>query len=196
MPNDRRILRFASVAIVLGLALTGCKAKYPACEADRDCKDKEFCVDRKCQQCRNNWDCGHGFACNAGSCSPISGYCHDRSECPGGQECLPITVGAVSSTANAPAAHTASRALASQDAPATATALSARRASTVRAWRTRASLNQNPTNTARGTSARASAPIRDRQSKMYSPSRTVSGHHAMPRSSRYAGGTNTTAHRP
>jgi len=71
MPNDRRILRFASVAIVLGLALTGCKAKYPACEADRDCKDKEFCVDRKCQQCRNSWDCGHGFACDAGSCSPI-----------------------------------------------------------------------------------------------------------------------------
>ncbi len=83
-----RIVLFAPVAIVLGLALTGCKAQYPACNVDRDCKDKEFCVDRKCQQCRNSWDCGHGLACNVGLCSPIPGYCHDRSECPGGRECF------------------------------------------------------------------------------------------------------------
>ena len=88
MPNARHLVRFSLVAISLGLALTGCKAQYPACDADRDCKDKEFCVDRKCQQCRNNGDCGQGRACTSGRCSAILGYCRDKRECAKGQVCM------------------------------------------------------------------------------------------------------------
>jgi Cys-rich repeat protein len=88
MPDAGHIIRFSLVAISLGLALTGCKAQYPACDADRDCKDKEFCVDRKCQQCRNNGDCGQGRACTSGRCSAILGYCRDKSECAKGQVCM------------------------------------------------------------------------------------------------------------
>jgi peptidoglycan-associated lipoprotein len=88
MPNSRDILRFNLVAIVLGLAVTGCKTQYPACDADHDCKEKEFCVARKCQQCRDNGDCGEGRACSSGRCSPIPGYCRDKSGCFGGQVCI------------------------------------------------------------------------------------------------------------
>jgi peptidoglycan-associated lipoprotein len=88
MPNARHILRFDSVVILLGLAITSCKAEYPACDSDHDCKSKEFCVDRKCQQCRNNGDCGAGRTCGSGRCAPIAGYCHDKSECIGGLECI------------------------------------------------------------------------------------------------------------
>ena len=88
MQIARHILRFDSVVILLGLAITGCKAEYPACDSDRDCKSKEFCVDRKCQQCRNNGDCGSGRTCTSGRCAPIAGYCHDKSECTLGLECI------------------------------------------------------------------------------------------------------------
>jgi len=88
MPNARHILRFDSVVILLGLAITSCKAEYPACDSDHDCKSKEFCVDRKCQQCRNNGDCGAGRTCGSGRCAPIAGYCHDKNECTLGLECI------------------------------------------------------------------------------------------------------------
>lgn len=76
--------------LALGLlaAVAGCKPDYPSCETDKDCKEKEFCVNRKCQQCRDNNDCREGFACNQGACSAIAGYCKDKSQCPAGQECI------------------------------------------------------------------------------------------------------------
>ena len=74
--------------VVSGIWLTGCKPDYPSCETDSDCKPKEFCVARKCQQCRDTRDCPDGTACQAGKCSPISGFCRDKSQCPAGQECI------------------------------------------------------------------------------------------------------------
>jgi peptidoglycan-associated lipoprotein len=72
------------------LAVAGCGPNYPACETDKDCKQnpKEFCVARKCQQCRDSRDCPTGNQCNAGRCGPIAGYCTDRSQCAAGQECI------------------------------------------------------------------------------------------------------------
>jgi peptidoglycan-associated lipoprotein len=66
----------------------GCAPKYPSCETDKQCKENEFCVDRKCQQCRDNGDCREGYACSAGKCTAIPGYCTEKSQCPAGQECI------------------------------------------------------------------------------------------------------------
>jgi peptidoglycan-associated lipoprotein len=66
----------------------GCKPEYPACETDKDCKDKEFCVARKCQMCRDSSDCGAGKECVNGACKAIPGYCTGRSDCKPGQDCI------------------------------------------------------------------------------------------------------------
>jgi peptidoglycan-associated lipoprotein len=70
------------------LATPACKPDYPACDTDQDCKAKEFCIGRKCQQCRNSNDCGPGRECSNGKCNAIPGYCTDKSQCPAGLECL------------------------------------------------------------------------------------------------------------
>ena len=75
-------------AALLFLVLPGCKPEYPKCDSDKDCKEKEFCVANKCQQCRNSDDCGAGFECQEGKCSAIAGYCSDASQCPAGQACV------------------------------------------------------------------------------------------------------------
>jgi peptidoglycan-associated lipoprotein len=77
-----------ALTIALAAATTGCKPDYPSCETDKDCHNKEFCVGRKCQQCRDAKDCEIGNTCNAGKCEHIPGYCRNKSECPGGQECI------------------------------------------------------------------------------------------------------------
>jgi peptidoglycan-associated lipoprotein len=73
-------------ALIL-MAMSGCKPDYPTCDTDKDCKEKEFCVARKCQQCRNNGDCAEGQQCTAGRCSAIAGYCKDVSQCAEGEIC-------------------------------------------------------------------------------------------------------------
>jgi peptidoglycan-associated lipoprotein len=86
-----------SLSLFLGLLLvgatvgaTGCDPTYPNCETDKHCKKdpKEYCVNKKCAQCRDARDCGEGQACNAGRCNAIEGYCRDASQCPGGQVCV------------------------------------------------------------------------------------------------------------
>jgi peptidoglycan-associated lipoprotein len=80
-------LLFAGV--VLAFAVEGCgPGPYPNCDNDKDCKPKEFCVARKCQQCRQTTDCPAGTQCNAGKCGAIPGFCTDRSQCGNGQECI------------------------------------------------------------------------------------------------------------
>ena len=74
--------------LLAAFAVAGCKPDYPSCETDKDCHEKEFCVARKCQQCRESSDCAVGSACNAGKCERIPGYCRNKSECPAGQDCL------------------------------------------------------------------------------------------------------------
>ena len=74
------------VALLLVTA-PACKPEYPACETDKDCKTKEFCVARKCQMCRDNNDCGEGRECSNGKCSVIVGFCKDNAQCPAGEVC-------------------------------------------------------------------------------------------------------------
>jgi peptidoglycan-associated lipoprotein len=71
-----------------GFVGSGCKPDYPTCETDKDCHDKEFCVDRKCQQCRKADDCPIGNECQSGKCQPIAGYCRSKSDCPADKECV------------------------------------------------------------------------------------------------------------
>ena len=67
--------------------LIGCGPDYPKCDSDKDCKDKEYCVNNLCQQCRGDADCGAGQQCAAGACQAIEGYCNSSSECGVGQGC-------------------------------------------------------------------------------------------------------------
>src|SRR6266700_1679939 len=64
-----------SLLVTAAAAVAGCKPDYPSCETDKDCHEKEFCVDRKCQQCRDAKDCRPGQSCSAGKCEAIPGYC-------------------------------------------------------------------------------------------------------------------------
>jgi peptidoglycan-associated lipoprotein len=70
------------------LAFAGCGPDYPKCDTDKDCHEKEFCVARTCQKCRDTRDCPAGQQCSNGVCGAISGYCTDRSQCGVGQECI------------------------------------------------------------------------------------------------------------
>jgi peptidoglycan-associated lipoprotein len=79
---------FAGIVLAAVVTTAGCGPNYPTCDTDKDCKPKEFCVARKCQQCRDTRDCPAGSQCNAGKCGAISGYCTDRSQCASGQECI------------------------------------------------------------------------------------------------------------
>ncbi len=82
------MLRFAMVFCCLALVACG-KPKYPACENDDHCKDKsEFCVNKQCQQCRNDKDCKDGKVCKAGRCEAKSTACTDDTQCPTGQSCI------------------------------------------------------------------------------------------------------------
>jgi peptidoglycan-associated lipoprotein len=70
------------------LAVASCGPNYPACDTDKDCHAKEFCVANKCQQCRDTRDCQAGYQCSNGACGAIAGYCSNRSQCAAGQECI------------------------------------------------------------------------------------------------------------
>jgi Cys-rich repeat protein len=73
-------------ALLIG-AMAGCTPDYPACDTDKNCKEKEFCVARKCQQCRNDGDCGEGRQCANGRCNAIPNFCKDASQCAEGELC-------------------------------------------------------------------------------------------------------------
>jgi peptidoglycan-associated lipoprotein len=84
----QRVLLFAAMMAAAVLTAAGCKPDYPTCETDKDCHQKEFCVARKCQQCRDSADCPVGSSCNAGKCEAIPGYCRSKSDCPADKECV------------------------------------------------------------------------------------------------------------
>ena len=78
------------VSVLIGgvILLPGCKPDYPSCDTDGDCRPKEFCVSKKCQQCRTNTDCPEGTACQAGKCGAVAGFCREKAQCPANQECI------------------------------------------------------------------------------------------------------------
>ncbi len=87
--NNVSLLFGIMVFGIFAAGVGGCKPDYPSCDTDTDCKEKnEFCVNKKCQQCRDAKDCRAGQSCEAGKCSAIPGYCTDKSMCPSGQECI------------------------------------------------------------------------------------------------------------
>ncbi|MCB9557820.1 MAG: OmpA family protein [Deltaproteobacteria bacterium] len=79
----------ASVGILaLTFFVAGCPSKpYPNCDNDKDCREGEFCVNKKCQQCRQSSDCDKGQTCKGGRCERIEGFCENNFECPEGKVC-------------------------------------------------------------------------------------------------------------
>src|SRR5678815_3688621 len=65
----------------------GCGPTYPKCDKDKDCHEKEFCVNGQCQQCRSDGDCKENEACNKGRCEARQA-CADDSACPSGTPCI------------------------------------------------------------------------------------------------------------
>jgi peptidoglycan-associated lipoprotein len=64
------------------------KPKYPACKGDKDCKENEKCVDKKCVQCATDADCKEGEECNdANACVKKEGWCTTDADCPDRQIC-------------------------------------------------------------------------------------------------------------
>ncbi len=79
--------------LLAGVLLTGCGPKYPSCGKDSHCKAKgEYCLDRKCAQCREAKHCpGAGedpcVTCTAGACGRKTGCCANNLDCGAGQKC-------------------------------------------------------------------------------------------------------------
>ena len=69
------------------LFVLGCRPQYPACRKDSDCRDREFCVQNRCQQCRTDADCSTGLSCAEGACRHDKAYCDTSADCSEGQIC-------------------------------------------------------------------------------------------------------------
>ncbi len=78
----------AGLLVMGSLCMTACGPDYPACDDDDDCKDKEFCVNNRCQLCRDDKDCGPGKQCAQGRCDPIPGFCRSKNDCGPGESCV------------------------------------------------------------------------------------------------------------
>jgi peptidoglycan-associated lipoprotein len=84
----RRSYLWLPALVCLALA-AGCPPKYPKCNNDKDCHEKEYCVNGQCQQCRSDADCPGG-KCAAGRCEQAvqPSACTDDAQCPAGQSCI------------------------------------------------------------------------------------------------------------
>ena len=86
-------LGFALTALVAVTLLGGCGPKYPDCATDAHCKAKgEFCVDKKCAQCREASQCPNAstdpcVTCDKGACGRKAGCCANNLDCKSGQKC-------------------------------------------------------------------------------------------------------------
>jgi peptidoglycan-associated lipoprotein len=73
-------------ALVLSAGCSGKKkAKYPICGKDKDCKDGEHCVNKRCLQCGEDSHCADGKKCVEGACVKVE--CTKDDECSDGQVC-------------------------------------------------------------------------------------------------------------
>jgi len=78
----------ALCALFIAAVVAGCGPDYPKCNKDKDCKEKEFCVNGNCQQCRGDGDCKKGEVCNKGRCESGSKACSADSECGPDASCI------------------------------------------------------------------------------------------------------------
>jgi len=77
------------------LMFTGCGPDYPECYDDENCQEEgrnEYCVNAKCQQCRDDSHCAgkmdRSYVCESGSCVKIAGFCDPPDfPCPEGMVC-------------------------------------------------------------------------------------------------------------
>ncbi len=59
------------VLLAAAVLLVGCgnkKPKYPACGKDKDCKEGEYCINKRCLECGDKSHCGEGEECVNGRC--------------------------------------------------------------------------------------------------------------------------------
>jgi peptidoglycan-associated lipoprotein len=88
--HARSSLLLAGLLAVVALgAGAGCPGpKYPTCDGDKDCKNGEKCVNKRCVQCAVDKDCPAGSQCVAGACQKKAGACETNADCPDGQACI------------------------------------------------------------------------------------------------------------
>ena len=76
------------LAITLAVPLAACTPKYPKCDKDEHCKEKEYCVNGQCQQCRDDKDGSAGQVCKGGRCESGAKHCKSQADCPDGMACV------------------------------------------------------------------------------------------------------------
>lgn len=95
MNGFRARMRLGSLALTLTLALGGlgvaCTSpEYPNCENDSHCQRdgrREWCINRRCQQCRTSADCGPERTCLRNRCNDGENACENDGDCANGQVC-------------------------------------------------------------------------------------------------------------
>jgi peptidoglycan-associated lipoprotein len=83
-------LRALWIPIATLLPLAGCpdkKPTYPTCGGDKDCREGEHCVGKKCVQCASDADCTAGQACRDNACVAKAGWCESDADCPDFKVC-------------------------------------------------------------------------------------------------------------
>lgn len=86
-----RYSALAIVGIVAVALLSACpdkKPKHPNCDSDKDCKEGETCVNKKCVQCADDGDCQDGEKCVSGGCETDPLMCSSDDDCQDGEECI------------------------------------------------------------------------------------------------------------
>jgi peptidoglycan-associated lipoprotein len=79
------------LAFLLALAAASCGDKgprYPVCGSDKDCRAREHCVNRTCQQCAIDTHCRANESCIDGACVAPPGSCSADADCRGGAPCV------------------------------------------------------------------------------------------------------------
>lgn len=90
--SARRRVRWLALAFFAVLA--GCPDKtpeYPSCDGDKDCKEGEFCVNKKCVQCSEDSQCGEGKLCRKNACVRDPSWCNSTDDCPNREACIDNT---------------------------------------------------------------------------------------------------------
>lgn len=87
------VVRFCTklgVMIAAVLSLISCGPEYPRCRQDEDCQSvapSEFCVNTRCNECRDDTHCELLEQCVRSVCEHIPGACDNTEDCSGGRIC-------------------------------------------------------------------------------------------------------------